>query len=100
MSMIGKIISDDGYMIVLIRPFKDVPYQVGEMFDLVKQKNKYDLVKIFDSVITQEQKDEIMKNLNNARENIKNEFKVEEVKVNEPKKISSERVSEIIKMKK
>lgn len=70
MSIVAKVISDNGYKIELIRPIKDTPLSVGTKVDVDISKDKVELISLFNSLLDEDTKNAILGKLKEAKEDV------------------------------
>lgn len=61
-----KVISDNGIKLELLRQVKDVPHRLGASIELKEIESNGSLTEIFDTIITQEEKQKIFADIKEA----------------------------------
>lgn len=54
MKLIAKVIEDNGYKIELIRPLRDIPFQLGSTVEIELAPRQTDLINMFNNLIDDE----------------------------------------------
>lgn len=67
MKFIAKVISDNGYKIELIRPLRDIPFQLGASVEISLMPKQVDLINTFNNLLDDETKNMILDKFNEAR---------------------------------
>lgn len=67
MKFIAKVISDNGYKIELIRPLRDVAFQLGATVEISLAPKQVDLINTFNNLLDDETKNMILDKFNEAR---------------------------------
>ena len=64
--MLGRVISDNGYKIEILRPIREIPFQLGALLEVTTKQQNGDLVKIFDSLIDEDTQERLLVQLRDA----------------------------------
>lgn len=67
MKFIAKVISDNGYKIELIRPLRDIAFQLGATVEISLTPKQVDLINTFNNLLDDETKNMILEKFNEAR---------------------------------
>lgn len=67
MKFIAKVISDNGYKIELIRPLRDMAFQLGATVEISLTPKQVDLINTFNNLLDDETRNMILDKFNEAR---------------------------------
>jgi len=76
MSIIAKVVDDNGYKLELIRPIRDQKLTIGSTVEIKLLPNQTDLIKLFDSLLDEETKNVIFDKINEGKKEAKKLAKV------------------------
>ena len=67
MTIIAKVVDDNGYKLELIRPLRDYPLNIGTTVEVTIAPKQTELINMFNNLLDDETKDMIIERFNEAR---------------------------------
>ena len=67
MTIIAKVVDDNGYKLELIRPLRDYPLNIGTTVEVTIAPKQTELINMFNNLLDDETKDMIIGKFNEAR---------------------------------
>lgn len=70
MKSVAKVIYDDGYKIEMIRPVRDVAFQVGSTVEIDLAQRQVNLINTFNNLLDEETKNMILDKFNDSKKEV------------------------------